>query len=215
MTPRLVGSSMKPERVEWLKVFAAHLRQRASDNGCYGEDTNDGSCITDVKDLEQWCDYCRLGESAVQIELLLAHSEAALQRERELASSVAALSAEIERLREAIKLQAAIDGGFTHDPSGMLWKSRCEAAEAALASRETREAQNNEAAAGLTAQIDAAHDELTAAVKRQWDGAPAFKFSIPARPDHDTDLLIGAALRAARKALTPPSSVCSLDQETA
>lgn len=43
--------------------------------------------------------------------------------------------------------------------------------------------------------------ELRAAFDRQQNREPAFKISIPARPDYDTDLVITNALIAAHKAL--------------
>jgi len=51
------------------------------------------------------------------------------------------------------------------------------------------------------AKIDAAWDELSDAVKRQWGGEHALKISIPAREDRDSDLVIMAGLKAARDAL--------------
>lgn len=53
----------------------------------------------------------------------------------------------------------------------------------------------------LLTRLGAAHKELVEAVHRQWDGKYALKLSIPARPDHDSDLIIGSALREARVAL--------------
>lgn len=46
-------------------------------------------------------------------------------------------------------------------------------------------------------KLKAAHKELCEAVQRQWNREPALKLSIPARPDHDTDLVIGEALMEA------------------
>lgn len=94
-------------------------------------------------------------------------------------------------------------GGFymwtaiSHDCAQRLWIRRMALKRRGSEMSETRSVGSLE----LIAQLDAAHDELVAAVRRQWDGAPAFKLSIPAQPDRDTDLLIGAALRAARAAL--------------
>ncbi len=51
-------------------------------------------------------------------------------------------------------------------------------------------------------QIDIAYKELCDAIQRQWDGGTALKISIPARPNHDSDLIIGSALRKAKEALT-------------
>ena len=47
-----------------------------------------------------------------------------------------------------------------------------------------------------------AGEEMSAAAKRQWDGNPALKISIPARPDYDTDLIVRGALGDAAAALT-------------
>lgn len=50
--------------------------------------------------------------------------------------------------------------------------------------------------------IDKAHEEMCAAVKRQWNGDPAaLKLSIPCRPFDDTDALICGVLRAAKREL--------------
>lgn len=49
----------------------------------------------------------------------------------------------------------------------------------------------------LIERLKAAHKELCDGVDRQWHGGAALKMSIPARPDHDSDLLIGAAIREA------------------
>lgn len=49
----------------------------------------------------------------------------------------------------------------------------------------------------LLTMLGVAHKELCEAVQRQWDGGHALRLSMPARPDHDSDLIIGQALRAA------------------
>jgi hypothetical protein len=58
----------------------------------------------------------------------------------------------------------------------------------------------------LRARLERAHRELCEAVKRQWDGKPAFKLSIPARPDEDSDLVIGSAITDALAFLQPASA---------
>src|SRR5688572_17841697 len=57
----------------------------------------------------------------------------------------------------------------------------------------------------LAKKLQRAHDELSDAVDRQWHGYAALRLSIPARPDHDTDLIIGSALREAIALLTEQS----------
>jgi hypothetical protein len=52
-------------------------------------------------------------------------------------------------------------------------------------------------------KLAAAHDELSAMCQRQWAGKPAIRWSIPAQPGRDSDLIIGEALEAARAALQP------------
>jgi hypothetical protein len=49
----------------------------------------------------------------------------------------------------------------------------------------------------LITELKAAEQELIAAVARQWHGGAAFKMSIPAQPDRDSDLIISGALAKA------------------
>lgn len=56
----------------------------------------------------------------------------------------------------------------------------------------------------LIDRLEAAHQELCDAVERQWNGEAALKMSIPARLDHDTDLIIGTAITDAINALKEP-----------
>ncbi len=53
----------------------------------------------------------------------------------------------------------------------------------------------------IVGAIDEAHKELCAATKRQWDGRTALKISIQGAT-HDSDLIIGTALREAKQAIT-------------
>lgn len=53
----------------------------------------------------------------------------------------------------------------------------------------------------LLAAMDRAYTEIGKATQRQWDGQTALNISIPARPDHDSDLIIANALREARNLL--------------
>lgn len=46
-------------------------------------------------------------------------------------------------------------------------------------------------------RLVAAHKEVSDAVVRQWNGQAALKISIPARPEHDSDLIICGAIRQA------------------
>lgn len=50
-------------------------------------------------------------------------------------------------------------------------------------------------------QLQQADTELGAAIKRHFDGEWAFKCSIPARPEHDTDLILSRAISNALAAL--------------
>lgn len=43
--------------------------------------------------------------------------------------------------------------------------------------------------------------EFEQAIQRQWNGEPALRMSIPARPDHDSDLVISDAFTAALQAI--------------
>ena len=43
--------------------------------------------------------------------------------------------------------------------------------------------------------------ENSAAIKRQWGGQPAYRISIPARREVDSDLVIGAGLEAVTRCL--------------
>ncbi len=52
----------------------------------------------------------------------------------------------------------------------------------------------------LIERIDKAHIEMCDAVNRQWNGKKAaLNLSIPARENHDTDLIVCGALRAAKR----------------
>jgi hypothetical protein len=51
----------------------------------------------------------------------------------------------------------------------------------------------------LIAQLEAAHDEVSRICKERWAGHHGWRTSIPARPDYDSDLVIGGALRAASR----------------
>lgn len=51
----------------------------------------------------------------------------------------------------------------------------------------------------VLALIERAHKELSASVKRQWSGKAAFRLTIPAKPEEDSDLVISGALIAARE----------------
>lgn len=53
----------------------------------------------------------------------------------------------------------------------------------------------------LAERLRRAQKELCEGVARQWNGGAALKISIPARPEHDSDLLIGEALRSAEAEL--------------
>ena len=54
---------------------------------------------------------------------------------------------------------------------------------------------------GTLAKIEAAQAEVSRICKERWGGGHGWRTSIPARPDYDTDLIIGAALRSAAAAL--------------
>ena len=53
----------------------------------------------------------------------------------------------------------------------------------------------------VLAEIDAAYNEVSAAVQRQFDGKTPLNISIPARPERDSDLIITRALRHAATAI--------------
>lgn len=46
-------------------------------------------------------------------------------------------------------------------------------------------------------QLDVAHQIVCEAIRRQFDGKPAFQFSIPANPNRDTDLIVTDAILSA------------------
>lgn len=49
----------------------------------------------------------------------------------------------------------------------------------------------------LIARLKQAQAALSEAITRQWAGGHALRVSIPAQPDHDTDVVIGDALHRA------------------
>lgn len=46
-------------------------------------------------------------------------------------------------------------------------------------------------------RLGRAHEEVSNSVARQWDGKTALNISIPARPGHDTDMIVCGAIRDA------------------
>lgn len=65
----------------------------------------------------------------------------------------------------------------------------------------------------LREKLERAHVELCNAVARQFHGDAALKMSIPARLDHDTDLVIGGALLEALAALSPAPGAITQEQK--
>lgn len=70
--------------------------------------------------------------------------------------------------------------------------------------------------AALIVKLREAQAALSAAIDRQYNREPALKISIPAQPDRDTDLIIGAALREAIATLqvTPVPQSCEYKWRT-
>lgn len=96
-----------------------------------------------------------------------------------------------QRAKAAEERQAEYSERLTH------YRERLENLQGAYALRgeSLRAAEDHEEA--LVTMLEAAHAELVACVQRQWAGKHALALSIPARPEHDSDLIIGAALRDA------------------
>ncbi len=53
----------------------------------------------------------------------------------------------------------------------------------------------------IVERLTAAHKEMSDAVSRQWHRETALKISIPARPSHDSDMIICGAIREAESVI--------------
>ncbi len=53
----------------------------------------------------------------------------------------------------------------------------------------------------IVERLTAAHKEMSDAVSRQWHRETALKISIPARPSHDSDMIVCGAIREAESVI--------------